>query len=172
MLNLTVEKGASKDRDRSGSSITRPRTGLPTGFLQISRLDFGLGTSPYTVDIYFIFFLYFFFLFIFFFYCSSFDVISTCISHSHPRRAFIYCYHHLFSHLSIILSLFASLLIKLSHLFSNFYLNSKINTKLSLILTSTYSIPTHTSSSAIIFSLNTKPHYFSSLWIQPLLTLY
>ena len=54
MLNLVVEKGASKDRYRSGSSITRPRTGTPTGFVQRSRLDFGLGTSPYTVDIYFL----------------------------------------------------------------------------------------------------------------------
>ena len=55
MLNLLVEKGASKDRDRSGSSITRPRTGTPTGFLQRFRLDFGLGTSPYTVDMCFLF---------------------------------------------------------------------------------------------------------------------
>ena len=56
MLNLVVEKGASKDRDRSGSSITRPRTGTPTRFVQRSTLDFGLGTSPYIVDIYFILF--------------------------------------------------------------------------------------------------------------------
>ena len=42
MLNLVVEKGASKDRDRSRSSITRPRTGTPTGFVQRFRLDFGL----------------------------------------------------------------------------------------------------------------------------------
>ena len=34
MLKLVVEKGASKDRDRSGSSITRPRTGTPTGFVR------------------------------------------------------------------------------------------------------------------------------------------
>ena len=57
MLNLVVEKGASKDRDRSGSIITRPWTGTPMGFVQRSRLDFGLGTSPYTVDIYFLFLL-------------------------------------------------------------------------------------------------------------------
>ena len=57
ILNLVVEKGASKDRDQSGSSITRPRTGTPTRFVQRSRLDFGLRTSPYTVDIYF-FFIY------------------------------------------------------------------------------------------------------------------
>ena len=50
MLKLIVEKGASKDRDRSGLSITRPRTGTPTGFVQRSRLDFGLGTSPSIVD--------------------------------------------------------------------------------------------------------------------------
>ena len=50
MLNLVVEKGASKDRDQSGSSITRPWTGTPTGFVQRSRLDFGLGTSTYTVN--------------------------------------------------------------------------------------------------------------------------
>ena len=42
MLNLVVEKGASKDCDQSGSSITRPRMGTPTGFVQGSRLDFGL----------------------------------------------------------------------------------------------------------------------------------
>ena len=55
MLSLVVEKGARKDRDLSGSSITRPRTGTPTGFVQISKLDFCLGTSPYIVDIYLIF---------------------------------------------------------------------------------------------------------------------
>ena len=42
MLNLVVEKEASKDHDRSGSSITRLRMSIATGFLQISRLDFGL----------------------------------------------------------------------------------------------------------------------------------
>ena len=40
MLNLVVEKGVSKDRDRSESSITWPRTGTPTGFVQRPRLDF------------------------------------------------------------------------------------------------------------------------------------
>ena len=40
--NLVVEKRASKVRDRSESSITRPRTGTPTGFVQRSRLYFGL----------------------------------------------------------------------------------------------------------------------------------
>ena len=64
MLNFLVEKGARKDRDQSGSSIIRPRTGSPTGFLQRSRLDFGLGTSP--VDIYFLlFFSSFYFSFYF-----------------------------------------------------------------------------------------------------------
>ena len=58
MSNLVVEKGASKDRDWSGSSITRPRTGTPKGFVQRSRLDFVLGTSPYTVDMYFLFLLF------------------------------------------------------------------------------------------------------------------
>ena len=62
MLNLVVEKGASKDRDQSGLSITRPRRGTPTGYVQRSRLDFCLGTSPYTVDIYFIFIFIFLFL--------------------------------------------------------------------------------------------------------------
>ena len=57
MLNLVVEKGASKDRDRSGSSITRPMKGPPTRFVQRSRLDFGLGTFPYTVDMHFPFLL-------------------------------------------------------------------------------------------------------------------
>ena len=55
MLNLVVEKGASKDHDQSGSSITWPRTSTPTRFVQISRLNFGLGTSPYTVDMCFLF---------------------------------------------------------------------------------------------------------------------
>ena len=55
MLNFVVEKRASKDHDRRGSSITRPRTGTPTGFVQRSILDFGLGISPYIVDICFIF---------------------------------------------------------------------------------------------------------------------
>ena len=41
MLNL-VEKGASKDHDQNGFSITRLRTGTPTRFVQRSRLDFGL----------------------------------------------------------------------------------------------------------------------------------
>ena len=40
LLNLVVEKGASKDHDRSRSSITWPRTGTPTGFVQRSILDF------------------------------------------------------------------------------------------------------------------------------------
>ena len=41
MLNLVVEKGASKDHDRSKWSIAQPRTGIPVGFVQRSRLDFG-----------------------------------------------------------------------------------------------------------------------------------
>ena len=57
MLNLIVEKGASKDHDWSGSSITRPRADIPVGFVQRSRLDFGLGTSSYTVDMFFLFIL-------------------------------------------------------------------------------------------------------------------
>ena len=55
MLNLIVEKGGNKDCDWNRLSITQPRTGTPTGFVQRSRLDFGLGTSPYIIDIYFIF---------------------------------------------------------------------------------------------------------------------
>ena len=46
MLNIVVEKGASKDLDWSRSSITWPRTSTPMGFVQRSRLDFGLGTGP------------------------------------------------------------------------------------------------------------------------------
>ena len=72
----------------------------------------------------------------------------------------------------IISSPFSSLLISFSHLFSNFYLNSKRNSKLSLILTSTCSIPSHAYSFALVFLLNTYPHYFSSLWIRRLVTLY
>ena len=45
MLNLVVAKGASKDRDRSGSSITRPRTGTPTGFVRRSGLSACLCSS-------------------------------------------------------------------------------------------------------------------------------
>ena len=107
MLNLVVEKGASQNRDRSGSSITWPKTGTLTRFVQRSRLDFDLGTSLYTVDIYIFFF--------FFVYCSSFDIISACISHS--RRAFIHCYRHLFSHISIILSIFISINLIISSIF-------------------------------------------------------
>ena len=55
--NLVVEKGASKDHDQSGSSITRPKKGTPIGFVQRSRLNFGLGTSPYIVDKCFLFLL-------------------------------------------------------------------------------------------------------------------
>ena len=65
MFNLVVEKGASKDHDQSRSSITWPRTSTPTGFVKRSRFGFGLGTSPYTVDIYFL--LCFIFIFIFLF---------------------------------------------------------------------------------------------------------
>ena len=106
MLNLVLEKGASKNCDRSGSSITWPRTGTPTRFVKRSILDFGLATSPYIVDMCFLF-LSFFFLF----YYSSFDIIFACISHSRPRHGFIHCYCHQFYHISIILSLFLSLLI-------------------------------------------------------------
>ena len=42
MLNIVVEKGASKYHGYSGSSITWPRTGTPMGFVQRSGLDFGL----------------------------------------------------------------------------------------------------------------------------------
>ena len=57
MLNLVVEKGASKDCDQSGLSITCLGTGTPRGFVQRSRLDFGLGKSPYTIYMCFIFLL-------------------------------------------------------------------------------------------------------------------
>ena len=75
MLNLVVKKEASEDRDRRESSITRTRTGTPIGFVQRSRLDFGLGTSSYRVEMFFFFFFIFFF--IIFFYCSSFDIIDN-----------------------------------------------------------------------------------------------
>ena len=55
MLNLVVEKGARKYCDRSGSSITHPRTSTPMGFVQRFGLDFGFQKSPYTVDMCFIF---------------------------------------------------------------------------------------------------------------------
>ena len=42
MLNLIVKKEASKDHDRSRSSIAQPRMGTPTGFVQRCKLDFGL----------------------------------------------------------------------------------------------------------------------------------
>ena len=64
MLNLVVEKGASKDRDQSGLNITRHKTGTPIGFVQRYRLDFGLGTSPYIVGIFSFVFFFFFFLFL------------------------------------------------------------------------------------------------------------
>ena len=81
MLNLVVEKGVSKDRDRSRSSITWPRTGIPMGFVQRFRFDFGLGTSPYIVDIFFLLFSFFYFLF----YFSSIVVALT----SCPRASFL-----------------------------------------------------------------------------------
>ena len=62
MPNLVVEKGASKDRDWIRSSITWPRTVTPMGFVQRSRLDFGLETSPYTIDMCFLFIFPFIFL--------------------------------------------------------------------------------------------------------------
>ena len=77
MLNLVVEKGASKDRDRSRSSINRPMTGTLTGFVQRSKLDFGLGTSPITIDIYF---LLFSFSFSFYFYFTFIVVALTSSS--------------------------------------------------------------------------------------------
>ena len=66
MLNLVVEKRLRKDRDQSGLSIIRPRMGTPTGFVQRSRLDFGLGTSPCTVDMCFLFLLFFIFILFYF----------------------------------------------------------------------------------------------------------
>ena len=62
MVNLVVEKGENKDRDRSKLSITQIRTGTPTGFVQRSILDFGLGTSPYKVYMCFLFIFIFLFL--------------------------------------------------------------------------------------------------------------
>ena len=64
MINLVVEKGANKDHDRSRSSIARLRMGTPMGFVQRSRLDFGLGTSPYLVDKCFLFNFLFIFVFL------------------------------------------------------------------------------------------------------------
>ena len=42
MLNLVMEKGASRDQDRSGLSITWPRTGTLNGSMQRVGLYFGL----------------------------------------------------------------------------------------------------------------------------------
>ena len=42
MLNLVVEKGASKDRDWSRLSITWPRTSTLMEFVQRFGLDFDL----------------------------------------------------------------------------------------------------------------------------------
>ena len=42
MLNLVVEKGASKDCDRSGLSIIHPSTDTPIGVVQRFGLDFSL----------------------------------------------------------------------------------------------------------------------------------
>ena len=55
MLNLVLEKRASKDRDRSLSSITRPRTGFLFGRNIYSRNVFSF---------YFYFYFYFYFSFI------------------------------------------------------------------------------------------------------------
>ena len=147
MLNLVVQKGATKDHDRRGLSITPSRTGKPMGYVQRFGLDFGLCRFLFTVDMCFIFYL-------FFFDCSSFDSVYTCISHSCPYRSSIHCYHYpSFSFCHHIISI-SSLLISFSPLFSNFYLNSKKNSKLSLILISTHSIFTHAYSPTFIFLLN------------------
>ena len=81
MLNLVVEKGVSKDRDWSRSSITRPRTGAPTRFVQRSRLDFGLGTSPYFSRHVFSFYFSFYFSFIFVALSSSLRASLTLAVH-------------------------------------------------------------------------------------------
>ena len=115
MLNLVVEKGAGKDHEWSGSSITQPRTGTPTGFVQRSRLNFGFKTSPYIVGMCFLFVFFIIVVALTSSPCAS--LTLTLVVHLSIARA-IY-----FSHLSIALSLF-----------SNFYLNYKRNLKLSLIL--------------------------------------
>ena len=91
MLNLIVEKGASKDCDRSRSNIIRPRTGTPTGFVQRSRLDFGLGISPYTLDIFFYFFS--FIVVAFDRYYVAYKLITfSCILFMFIEMKFIHCY--------------------------------------------------------------------------------
>ena len=62
MLNLDAEKGAIKDRDQSGSSITRPWTCKPMRFVHRFGLEFGLKKIPYTVGMCLIFIFLFLFL--------------------------------------------------------------------------------------------------------------
>ena len=97
--------------------------------------------------------VYFFLFFFFFFYCSSFDIIYACISHSRHQPACIHCYCHQsfsFSHHIIPISIPFNL--TLASL-SNFYLYSNINSKLSLTLTSTCSIFTSAYSPALVLLL-------------------
>ena len=111
--------------------------------------------------------------FIFFYFNVVALTSSTCASLMLAlamHRCFTITIH--LSHLSIISSTFSSYLVSFSHLFFNFYLNSKRNSKLSFTLTSTCSILTHAYSPALIILFDIQPHYFSSLWIRPLMNLY
>ena len=72
MLNFVVEKGASKDRDRSGSSITRPRTGISTGVCAMIWIEFLL-VFIISINSKVVFSFYFSFLF-------SFNVVALTSS--------------------------------------------------------------------------------------------
>ena len=62
MPNLVIEKGARKDCDRSGSSITRPRIVKLTRFVERSRLYFSLRKFSYILDMCFLFIFVFIFI--------------------------------------------------------------------------------------------------------------
>ena len=111
ILNLIVEKGASKDHDRSKLIITRLRTGTPMGFVQRSWIEFWL----VKICIYkrHVFYFYFYFSFIEValtsFTCAS---ITLALTVHKSIATDIHSFYF-----AIISSLFSSLLISFSHLF-------------------------------------------------------
>ena len=146
MLNLVVEKGASKDHDRSGSNITQLRMGTQIEYVQRFGLNLGLRKSlKYIRHV----FSFSFSLIVVAFPSSTRVSLTLVIT---PYRSIVTAIHP--SHFSIIWSPFLSFIISFSNLFSNFYHNSKTNLNLSLTLTSTCTIFTWAYSPALVFLLN------------------
>ena len=117
MVNLLVEKGASKDRDRSRSKITWFGMGTPTGFVKRSRLDFDLGTSPYIVDIFFSFIVDFLHHLRTYIVDFGFDIISVHFSLSPLPCIYPLLVPYIFSSFHHIISIFISINLIISSLF-------------------------------------------------------